>query len=52
MISLQDNPYDGVSSTATMGADPWGYTTGGEEKNYGDFLDTVRSTNLQWLTIP
>jgi len=51
LISLQDNPYDGVSSTTTMGADPWGYATGGEEKNYGDFLDTVRTTNLQWLKV-
>ena len=52
LVSLEDNPYDGVSAVVAPGADPWGYPTGGEEKNYGDFLDAVRTANLQWLSIP
>jgi Putative Ig domain len=52
LVSLQDNPYDGVSAAVAPGADPWGYPTGGEEKNYGNFLDAVRAANLSWLKIP
>jgi hypothetical protein len=52
LVSLQDNPYDGVSAVVAPGTDPWGYPTGGEEKNYGNFLDDVRTANLQWLSIP
>ncbi len=44
-----DNPYDGVSAVLARGVDPWRYATGGEEKNYGDFLSGVRETNLRWL---
>ena len=49
LISLKDNPYDGRSAVVRLGTDPWGYATGGEEKNYGDFIDTAHSANLQWL---
>jgi hypothetical protein len=51
LVSLQDNPYDGVSAGVTLGKDQWGYPTGGEEKNYGDFLDSVRMSNLQWFSV-
>jgi hypothetical protein len=51
LVSLQDNPYDGVSAVVAPGTDPWGYPTGGEEKNYGNFLDDVRTANLQWLKL-
>jgi hypothetical protein len=49
LISLEDNPYDGQSAVVTPGTDPWGYATGGEEKNYGDLLGAARSSNLQWV---
>jgi len=52
LISLQDNPYDGQSAVVAPGADPWGYATGREEKNYGNFIDAVRAANLKWLSIP
>jgi hypothetical protein len=29
------------------GADRWGYPTGGEERNYGDFLPSATSANLE-----
>jgi hypothetical protein len=51
LVSLQDNPYDGRSAVINRGVDQWGYPTGGEEKNYGDFLDSVRAANLQWLSV-
>jgi hypothetical protein len=28
------------------GKDPWGFTTGGEDQDYGDFLSTVREATL------
>jgi hypothetical protein len=40
-----------VSAVVAPGTDPWGYPTGGEEKNYGNFLDDVRTANLQWLKL-
>jgi hypothetical protein len=42
-----DNPYDGTSATiAGGGPDQWGYPTGGEVANYGDFLTAVTTANL------
>lgn len=38
LVSLLDNAYDGVEARIASGTDPWGYTTGGEEANYGNFL--------------
>ena len=41
-----DNPYDGKSATISgNGTDDWGYPTGGEKANYGDFIEAVRSAN-------
>jgi len=46
LLSVNDNPYDGCSATiGGCGADQWGYPTGGEAANYGDFTDYVTSTN-------
>ena len=51
LITLEDNPYDGTSAVVARGTDPWGYTTGGEEKNYSSFLGPVRDANIMWLNI-
>jgi hypothetical protein len=51
LVSLEDNPYDGRSATVNPGVDQWGYATGREEKNYGNFLDAVHAANLRWLSI-
>ncbi|MHB8557699.1 MAG: Ig domain-containing protein [Candidatus Acidiferrales bacterium] len=47
-----DNAYDGVQDTIAPGTDPWGYPTGGESANYGDFLTSVTTANKQWYTNP
>jgi hypothetical protein len=49
LVSLMDNAYDGVEATMTRGVDAWGYPTGGEEHNYGDFLGPARATNFSIL---
>lgn len=46
LVSLMDNAYDGVEATRTPGIDAWGYRTGGEEKNYGDFIRPAREINF------
>jgi hypothetical protein len=40
-----DNAYNGKEAVVGTGSDAWGFVTGGEEKNYGDFLDYVKTTN-------
>jgi hypothetical protein len=50
LLSVYDNPYDGKSATimgmrGARGKDPWGYSTGGERANYGDFISTVTEAN-------
>ncbi len=45
LTSLKDNAYDGVEARIAIGTDPWGYKTGGEERNYGNFLSSVKSAN-------
>ncbi|MGH9438266.1 MAG: hypothetical protein ACRD22_10310, partial [Terriglobia bacterium] len=59
LVTLMDNAYDGKESTISGGtpgvvgsaacADPWGFPCGGEEHNYGDFIDSVRNANLNAL---
>ena len=50
LTSNRDNPYDGKQATITgNGRDQWGFPTGGEDLNYGDFIDTVTQTNLNIL---
>jgi len=47
LLTPLDNPYDGKSATISGdGNDQWGYPTGGEAANYGDFLDGVTPANL------
>jgi Bacterial Ig domain len=45
MVTLSDNAYDGNEAIITEGTDQWGYHTGGEERNYGNFLGPVSSAN-------
>jgi len=46
LVSPHDNPYDGKSATIKgAGPDQWGYPTGGERANYGDFLSAVSTAN-------
>ncbi len=47
LLTPHDNPYDGRSSTISGdGNDHWGYPTGGETGNYGDFMDDVTAANI------
>ena len=45
LVTTSNNAYDGREAVIAAGTDAWGYATGGEQKNYGNFLDTVRSAN-------
>jgi len=46
LLTPHDNPYDGKSATIVgNGKDQWGYPTGGETNNYGDFIDDVTTGN-------
>jgi hypothetical protein len=47
LISHRDNAYDGKEAVIPVSTDPWGYATGGEVANYGDFLSAVTLTNSQ-----
>ncbi len=59
LVTLSDNAYDGKEATLSGGRpgvvesarcrDAWGYPCGAEERDYGDFISTVRGTNLQIL---
>jgi hypothetical protein len=46
LVSLMDNAYDGFEAGKAQGTDAWGYPTGGEEHNYGDFLGPAREVNF------
>ena len=45
LVSLKENAYDGVEAIIAAGTDPWGYATGGEAANRGDFISGVRQGN-------
>jgi hypothetical protein len=49
LVSQYDNAYDGLEDQTTAGADSWGYTTGSEPHNHGDFLGAVTQQNLDIL---
>lgn len=51
LVTLSDNAYDGQGATIAAGTDAWGYPTGGEERNYGDFLGAVITAHVQVYTI-
>jgi hypothetical protein len=46
LVTPQDNAYDGREARVRRGRDRWGYATGGEARNYGDFLTSVQSANI------
>jgi hypothetical protein len=46
LVSPKDNAYDGIESRIDVAKDRWGYPTGGETVDYGDFLGAVRAANL------
>jgi hypothetical protein len=46
LISNRDNAYDSKAAIDAPGTDKWGFTTGGQDRNYGNFLDEVTQTNL------
>jgi hypothetical protein len=46
VVSQMDNAYDGYEAGKTLGTDAWGFATGGEERNYGDFLGPARAVNF------
>ncbi len=45
--TLKDNAYNGKEAVMAPGKDPWGFPTGGERTNYGDFLSHARQANFQ-----
>ncbi len=45
LVTVRDNAYDGKEAVHESGKDAWGYPTGGEGSDYGDFLTTVTETN-------
>lgn len=45
LITDKDNAYDGEEDVIAQGKDPWGYSTGKETRNYGNFLGPVTQTN-------
>jgi len=59
LVSLRDNAYDGKEATVSGGKpgvtgsaqckDPWGYPCGAEERDYGDFISSVRDANMKLL---
>jgi hypothetical protein len=46
LVTRRDNPYDGVSAIIAAGTNVFGYATGGERANYGDFITSVKVANL------
>jgi hypothetical protein len=40
-----DNAYDGKEAKRDSGMDQWGFQTGGEDRDYGDFLGSVQRAN-------
>lgn len=49
LVTPHDNAYDGREAVISRGTDSWGYPTGGEQRNYGDFLTPATSANLEVL---
>ncbi len=43
----QDNAYDGKEAVQGAGADRWGYPTGREKRDYGDFISAVVKANAE-----
>lgn len=46
LTSDRDNAYDGKQAVSAPGTDRWGFPTGGEDRNYGNFIDPATQTNM------
>lgn len=46
LVSFLDNAYDGAADAVALGVDAWGYPTGGEAANYGNFIGPATQANL------
>jgi hypothetical protein len=46
LVTLSDNAYDGQEARVATGKDPWGFAVGGEERDYGDFISSVKKANF------
>lgn len=47
LVTFLGNAYDGKEDVIAAGKDQWGYPTGGEAGNYGDFLTAAEKANAQ-----
>jgi hypothetical protein len=45
LVSFLDNAYDGKEAVKSPGKDGSGHATGGEERDYGDFISAVRDVH-------
>ncbi len=45
LVTARDNAYDGREDAVARGKDDKGFSIGGEERNYGDFLSAVVKAN-------
>lgn len=45
LLTRRDNAYDGQQAVMAPGTDAWGYATGGELANYGNFVGPVTTAN-------
>lgn len=45
LVTFLDNPYDGAADVTAAGTDAWGYPTGGEAGNYGNFIGPAQQAN-------
>jgi hypothetical protein len=56
LMSNRDNSYDGKCAVRAPSTDQWGYPCGGEDRDYGDFLSSVKQANAwvdeQYLVSP
>lgn len=48
LVTPTDNAYGGREAVMVAGTDPWGYQTGGEAADYGDFISSVVRVN-EWI---
>ena len=51
LVTPSDNAYDGREARIAPGKDPFGFATGGEERDYGDVLTQVKKANHYWIQI-
>ena len=46
LVTAKDNAYDGKEDVAAPSTDSWGYATGYEMADFGDFLTGAKDANL------